>query len=454
MITSVARAIKGSGFAGAFSINNKKGMNRLEREDRVYIAIDLKSYDAAVECRLRGLDPMTTNLVVADPERGDRTICLAVSPSLRALGVKNRCRVFEIPKRLKYIMAPPRMQKYIDYAASIYAIYLRYFSSEDIFVYSIDEVFIDVSPYLKRYNKDGRGMAIFLMEKIRSELGIRATAGVGSNLYLAKIALDITAKHASDFIGELTEESYIKTLWNHRPLTDFWRIGRGTAAHLERFGIKTMRQIVEANEDLLYREFGIDAELMIDHAYGREPVTIADIKAYRPRTHSICSGQVLMRDYSAEEGELIVREMADLISLDLVNHGFVTDSVTLQIGYSAREEIDETHAMVRLSYPTNADEIIIPTLSKLYFEIVDKRCKVRRINISCNNLKPEADVSYQFSLFDDGYDEERLKKNHKQQEAILAIKNKFGKNAILKGMNFEDAATTRERNQQIGGHKK
>lgn len=276
-----------------------------------YLVIDLKSFYASVECVERGLDPMTTNLVVADPERTDKTICLAVSPSMKALGVRNRCRVFEIPPDVDYIMAEPRMQKYIDYAADIYAIYLRYIAPKDIHVYSIDEAFLDITPYLERYHRTPREMALFLMGRISEEIGVRSTAGIGTNLYLAKIALDITAKHSPEFIGELTEESYREELWDHRPLTDFWRIGRGISDKLASRGIFTMRQLAMADEDMLYRLFGIDAELLIDHAWGRESTTIEDIKAYKPKVNSLSQGQVLMRNYDKDETRIIVREMME-----------------------------------------------------------------------------------------------------------------------------------------------
>ena len=278
-------------------------------KEKVYLCIDLKSFYASVECVERGLDPMTTNLVVADPSRSEGTICLAVSPSMKALGVKNRCRVFEIPKSIDYIMAPPRLQKYIDYSAEIYGVYLNYISKDDIYVYSIDECFLDVTDYLKLYNKTPREMAVFLMGEITSQVGVRATCGIGTNLYLAKVALDITAKHSPDFIGELNEISYRETLWDHKPITDFWRVGRGTAKRLAKYGIYTMGDITEADEDLMYKVFGIDAELLIDHAWGLEPTTIKDIKAYKPKSNSLSRGQVLMRDYSFEEGRLIVKEM-------------------------------------------------------------------------------------------------------------------------------------------------
>lgn len=420
-------------------------------EPRSYLCIDLKSFYASVECVERGLDPMTTDLVVADPERSDKTICLAVSPSLKAKGVKNRCRVFEIPKGLDYIMAPPRMQKYIDYAAEIYRIYLRYLSPEDIYVYSIDECFLDVTPYLRLLGKTPREMALFLMGRIQEELGLRSTAGVGTNLYLAKIALDITAKHAADFIGELDENTFRKTLWDHRPLTDFWRIGPGIARRLGRMGITTQRQITEANEDRLYREFGVDAELLIDHAWGREPTTLADIHRYTPRSRSITSGQVLMRDYSFEEGRLIVKEMLDLMCLELVDQGLVTDSVSIMVGYSNALHEEPVNATVHLDLETNADRVIIPAVLEVYERIVDPNKPIRRFNFSFNQLRE--DVGEQQTCLFSSVDGDMLARNRKIQEAVLGIRKKYGKNAMLKGMNFEPAATTRERNRQIGGHK-
>ena len=420
-------------------------------DTRSYLCIDLKSFYASVECVERGLDPMTTDLVVADPERSTGTICLAVSPSLKAKGVKNRCRVFEIPQGLSYIMAPPRMQKYIDYAAEIYRIYLRYLSPEDIYVYSIDEAFLDVTPYLRRMGKTPREMAIFLMEQIQEELGLRSTAGVGTNLYLAKIALDITAKHAPDFIGELDEETYRALLWDHRPLTDFWRIGPGISRRLQRMGVYTQRQITEASEDRLYREFGVDAELLIDHAWGREPTTLADIRHYAPKSRSLTSGQVLMRDYSFEEGQIIVKEMLDLLCLDLVDQGLVTDSVGIMVGYSHSLHAEPVSGTARLELETNADRLIIPAVLEVYRRIVDPAKPIRRFNFSCNDLHPDLG-NQQFSLFA-GVDGDTLVRNRKLQQAVLGVRKKYGKNAMLKGVDFEPAATTRERNRQIGGHK-
>ena len=306
-------------------------------KQRSYLCIDLKSFYASVECVERGLDPMTTNLVVADPERSSGTICLAVSPSLKALGVRNRCRLFQIPSSLGYIIAEPRMQKYIDYSARIFGIYLRYIAPEDIHVYSIDEAFLDVTGYLKLYKMTPKELAQKLMDEILRDVGVRAACGIGTNLYLAKIALDITAKHAPDFIGILDEETYRKTLWDHRPITDFWRIGPGTARGLAKYGIHTMGQIAAIDEEFFYQRFGVDAELLIDHAWGLEPTTIADIKKYKPKTNCLTSGQVLMRDYSFEEGRLIIQEMMDLMSLDLVEKHLVTSPVSIYVGYSHGE---------------------------------------------------------------------------------------------------------------------
>jgi DNA polymerase V len=392
-------------------------------ENRTYLCIDLKSFYASVECVLRGLDPMTAKLVVADPERSDKTICLAITPAMKALGIHNRCRVFEIPKNVEYIMAPPRMQKYIDYAAEIYGIYLKYIFKDDIHVYSIDEAFIDVTHYLGTYKTTAKELAVMLMSEVFKETGIRATCGIGTNLYLAKIALDITAKRSPDFIGTLNEETYRSTLWDHRPLTDFWRIGKGTAERLAKYGIMTIRQIADANEDLLYKLFGIDAELLIDHAWGREPVTIADIKAYKPKTNCLTSGQVLMRDYTFEEGRLIVTEMMDLLCLDMADKGLVTGSITIYVGYSNALKAEPAGGTVSLGRETSADSIIIPAAVKLYERIVDPVKPVRRVNITCNNVIEErGQPCEQLSLFDTDNDNENLEKNKRAQKAVLGIK--------------------------------
>ena len=414
----------------------------------IALCIDLKSFYASVECVERGLDPMTTNLVVADPERGDKTICLAITPAMKKLGIKNRCRVFEIPKNIQYIMAEPRMKLYIDYAAAIYGIYLNYISKDDIHVYSIDESFLDATPYLNLYHMTARELAKTIMQDILRQTGIRSTCGIGTNLYLAKIALDILAKHADDYIGYLDESLYREKLWQHKPLTDFWRIGPGIARKLANYGINTMEGIATSNEDFLYRLFGIDAELLIDHAWGREPTTIADIKAYTPKTNCITSGQVLMRDYDFAEGLLIIKEMADLLCLDLAAKEMVTKSITLQVGYANHLKLEPSHGTAALSTETNSDHIIRPAVEALYKRIVNPQYQIRRVNISCNNVRPEK--YRQITLFDDTA---QLEKSHKVQSAVLDIKQKYGKNAILKAMNLEQEATTRERNRQIGGHK-
>ncbi|MCH5259008.1 MAG: DNA repair protein [Lachnospiraceae bacterium] len=417
-------------------------------KQHIYLCIDLKSFYASVECVARGLDPMTANLVVADPERTEKTICLAITPAMKALGIKNRCRIFEIPKHIKYIIATPRMQKYIDTAADIYAVYLKYIAKEDIHVYSIDEAFMDVTDYLELYRMSARELGQRIMDDIYRTTGVRATCGVGTNLYLAKIALDITAKHSEDFIGELDEESYRKSLWNHKPLTDFWRIGPGIARRLEPFGIRTMRDIAEADEDFLYRLFGVDAELIIDHAWGRETVTMADIKSYRSHSNCISSGQVLGCDYPFDKGLLIVKEMMDLLCLDLVGKNLITKSITLHVSYSNRLNIPSAHGTAALDVETNSDVLLIPAVTELYERIVNPSYGIHRVNITCNNVMPEE--YHQYHFFVDG---EELERSRKMQQAVISIKNKFGKDAILKGMNFEEGAMTRERNHQIGGHK-
>lgn len=417
-------------------------------EQRTYICIDLKSFYASVECLERGLDPLTTKLVVADPERSEKTICLAVSPAMKALGVPGRCRVFEIPKGIEYIMAPPRMQLYIDYSAEVYSVYLKYIAKEDIHVYSIDEVFMDVTDYLTMYQMSAKELGMEIMRDVYCTTGVIASCGIGTNLYLAKIAMDITAKHSEKHIGELDEETYRKTLWRHRPLTDFWRVGKGIVKRLESCGIYTMEEIAKANEDVLYKMFGIDAELLIDHAWGRESTTMADIKNYKARSNSISSGQVLSRDYNFEEGRLVVKEMADLLALELVDKELVTDSITLHVGYSNRYDMKPAHGTTTMMMTTSSARQIISYTEKLYERIVDRFRPVRRMTLTFNNV---VDETYrQYDLFTDPVE---LEKEHQLQKAMLDIKEKFGKNAILKGMNLEQSGTTRERNQQIGGHK-
>ena len=417
-------------------------------KERTYICIDLKSFYASVECVERQFDPMTTNLVVADKDRTEKTICLAVSPSMKALGVANRCRVFEIPADIDYIMATPRMKLYMEYAADIYAIYLKYIAKEDIHVYSIDEAFMDVTEYLTMYEMSAKELSVRIMQDIYEEKGLTATCGIGSNLYLAKIALDVTAKHAEDHIGELTIEAYQKNLWNHKPLTDFWRIGQGIAKKLQRYGITTMREIAEADEDLLYRLFGVDAELLIDHAWGKEPTMMSDIKNFHAKSNSLTSGQVLSRDYGHEEGRLVVKEMADELCLDMLDKGLVTDSLTLHMGYSNVLHMEPAHGTVSFLSPTNLPSKIIPEVEQLYDRIKDSNVSIRRINLTCNRV-----IGEEFLQYDLFTDPQKVEKEQRIQQAMLSIKKKYGKNAVLKGMNFEEGATMRERNRQIGGHK-
>ena len=345
-------------------------------------------------------------------------------------------------------MAEPRMKLYVEYAAEIYGIYLKYISKEDIHVYSIDEAFMDVTNYLPLYHITARELGQSIMADITRQFGIPATCGIGTNLYLAKIALDITAKHAADCIGYLDEEIYRKTLWDHKPLTDFWRIGKGIAGKLERYGIHTMGGLAAMDEDFLYKLFGVDAELLIDHAWGREPVTIGDIKSYKAKTNCLTCGQVLGCDYSFEDGELIVKEMMDLLCLEMVEKNLVSNSVTLYVGYSNRAEAEPSRGTASLDAQTNADMVLIPAVTALYERIVNPRLPVHRINISVNHVVEEE--YSQYSLFADA---EELERNRKLQTAMLDIKKKFGKNAILKGMNLQDASTMKERNRQIGGHK-
>lgn len=413
-----------------------------------YICIDLKSFYASVECRERGLDPIKTKLVVADPERSEKTICLAVSPALKALGIPGRCRLFEIPKHIEYIIAPPRMQLYIDYAAEIYAIYLKYIAKEDIHVYSIDEVFLDVTDYLSMYQMTPKELGIAIMNDIHKNTGITATCGIGTNLYLAKVALDITAKHVDDHIGELDEEKYCRTLWNHRPITDFWRVGAGIAKRLDMLGIATMGEIAHTEEEILYKMFGVDAELLIDHAWGKEPTLMSDIKAYKPKSNSIGSGQVLGCDVDYEGGKLIVKEMIDMLCLELVDKGLVTDSITLHIVYNKRFEKKSAHGTCAMPVTTSSSKKMMEYAVELYDRIIDKHTPLHRFTITFNNVIDEA--YQQYDLFTNLAD---IEKEYKIQKAMLDIKDKFGKNAILKGMNLQKGATTMERNRQIGGHK-
>ncbi len=498
--------------------------------DRTYIAIDLKSFYASVECVERGLDPMTTNLVVADVSRTEKTICLAVSPSLKAYGIPGRARLFEVIQKVRdvnarrqqsapnhaltgassdakalrasptlavdYVTAPPQMARYIEISSQIYHIYLKYIAPEDIHVYSIDEVFMDVTHYLKTYSLTARELAMRMILDVLNTTGITATAGIGSNLYLCKIAMDIEAKHIPPDehgvrIAELDELHYRRALWSHRPLTDFWRVGRGYARKLEAHGLYTMGDVARCsmeNEELLYKLFGINAELLIDHAWGWEPCTIADIKAYRPASSGCSSGQVLHCPYPAEKARLVVREMADTLGLDLLERGLVTDQVVLAVGYDM-ESLDDPK--LRAAYQgelatdfygrsvpkpavgtahlprfTASSRQLINAFSQLYDEIVDTRLLVRRLTLTANHLTEEACAPMkapvqQLDLFTDyaalAAEEEaqnaELAREKQVQQVLLNLKKRYGKNAVLKGMNLEEGATARERNRQIGGHK-
>ena len=439
------------------------------RPASTYMAIDLKSFYASVECVERGLDPLTTNLVVADPSRTEKTICLAVSPSLKKYGLSGRSRLFEVQQALErvkkqtgktvpYITAPPRMALYMQYSGRIYAVYLKYVSSEDIHVYSIDECFLDVSRYLSLYQMGARQLARTIIKDVLHTTGITATAGIGPNLYLCKIAMDIMAKHApADAdgvrIGELDEMSYRYLLWDHRPLTDFWRIGQGTAGALEKRRIFTMGDLARASltqEEWLYRTFGIDAELLIDHAWGLEPCTMADIKRYRPGSNSLGSGQVLQQPYPCAKARIIVLEMTDELILKLTEREAATDSITLHIGYerSGRGNPQPAHGTANLGTPTASSQKIRQAVLALYDQIIDPELSIRRITITANRVVP--DSYQQYDLFSDPG---QLEKEKNLQRITLEIKKKYGKNAIFKGTSLQDGATARERNRQIGGHR-
>lgn len=502
----------------------------------MYIAIDLKSFYASVECVERGLNPLTTNLVVADGSRTNKTICLAVSPSLKSHGVPGRPRLFEVIRKVNeanmvrkkrariynfsgksyddlalrdhpdlgidYLVATPRMALYLEYSTRIYEVYLKYIAPEDIHVYSIDEVFIDVTPYLETYQQTPRELVMTILQDVLKTTGITATAGIGTNLYLAKIAMDIVAKRSPPDqngvrVAELDEMAYRKQLWNHRPLTDFWRVGKGYARKLEEVGLETMGDIARCslgqhdeyyNESLLYRLFGVNAELLIDHAWGWEPCTIADIKAYRPSTKSLGSGQVLHSAYTFEDARLVVREMTDLLVLDLVEKGLLTDQMVLTINYDresltspgtqgkytgpitkdsyGREVPKHAHGTTNLAEPTSSTTLIIDAVLELYDQIVNPNLLVRKINITAGRVieKDEfikSSAPIQLSLFADSVElqnqeeelETVLQKEKQAQEAIVNIQKKYGKNSILKGMNLLDEATARDKNQRIGGHK-
>lgn len=414
-----------------------------------YLVIDQKSYYATVECVARGLDPMKTNLVVADPERSCNTLCLAVSPSMKALGVKNRCRIRDIPGNIKYIVAPPRMQLYIDCAAEIHGVFLKHFAPQDIFTYSIDESFIDATPYLKMYNIPTRELAKRVIDDVHNTVGTISTCGIGTNMFLAKVALDIQAKHAPDFIAELDENQYREQLWDHKPITDFWNVGPGTAKRLWDRGITTMGGIAHCSLDRIYDWFGIDGELLYDHAWGREPTTIADVKAYKSKGKSLSSSQVLMADYSCAAAEIIVKEMMDQLCLDMAAKKLATDSVSLFIGYSYTYGVPGVGGTAKLTSETNAASVILPAIGALYRRIVNPAYGIRRVCLSCNNVV-EDHGTFQLNMFEDTSKQLRSKA---LQEAMLGIRAKYGKNSILRGISYTPESTARERNNQIGGHK-
>ncbi len=492
--------------------------------ERTYIAIDLKSFYASVECIQRGLNPMTTNLVVADLSRTEKTICLAVSPSLKSFGIPGRPRLFEVVQKVReanalrqqrapgrkfsgkshdypqltrdpsleldYIVAPPQMAMYLETSARIYEIYLKYIAPEDIHVYSIDEVFMDVTGYLKTYGMTARELAMKMILEVLDSTGITATAGIGTNLYLCKVAMDIEAKHIPPDkngvrIAQLDEMRYRQSLWSHRPLTDFWRVGPGYARKLEAHGLYTMGDIARCslgkdtdfhNEALLYRLFGVNAELLIDHAWGWEPCTIAQIKSYRPSVNSVGSGQVLHCAYSNEKAKLVTREMADLLSLDLAEKGLVTDQILLTVGYDrentgyrgttttdryGRKIPKHAHGSLKLPRQTASTRLITEAAMELFDRITDKSLLIRRLNIVAGNVIRETDIPpkgpEQLDLFAEPVDtqaqDDALEREKRMQQALLSIKHKYGKNAILKGMNFQEGATAKDRNRQIGGHK-
>ena len=415
-------------------------------ENEIYFCIDMKSFYASVECAERGLDPMTTNLVVADEARGKGAICLAVSPSLKAKGVKNRCRLFQIPSDLDYIIAKPRMKKYIDYAADIYELYLDFFAPEDIHVYSIDECFLHVTPYLKTYKKSSLEFAKELLSLIYEKRRIPATAGVGTNLYLAKIALDITAKKSPDRIGWLNEAKFRKTLWDHLPLSDFWGISTGTIRRLRSKQIFTMRDITLADPEILYDLFGINAELLIDHAFGKETCRMSDIKAYKSQTHSVSTSQILFEDYPYEKALIVAEEMILDGCQELMRRKVVTNRVCIFVGYS-NDEIPPTGGFFRMSEHTNCFSVILPYVREFLKKTTLRDKPIRRLSVDFGNV-----VSDRYEQFDLFTDVEKAEREKKTESAVLQIKDKFGKNAMLRGVDLYPGATATIRNKLIGGH--
>lgn len=413
-------------------------------ENHFYICIDLKSFFASVECAEMGLDPFKTNLVVADKTRGTGSICLAVTPALKKLGVKNRCRLFEIPEGIEYIIAKPKMKKYMETSAKIYSIYLKFVAPEDIHVYSIDECFIDVSPYLSAYEKTPKEFAIMLMNKVLEETGISASAGIGTNLFLAKVALDITAKHSKDSVGYLDEKLFKEQISRHRPITDIWNIGKGIAKRLKIYGVQDLEGITRLSEQTLYREFGVNAEFLIDHAKGIEPCTIRDIQAYKAKSNSLSNSQILFEDYNFKDAKLVMKEMVDNLSLELVEKNLVTDSISLSIGYSNKTY---SGGSKKLNKAISSSKFLRKEFEKMFDDYISPEFLVRKISIGFNNVVREDYL--QWDLFSNTQESEKEKL---VQKAVVKIKKKFGKNALLKGMNLEKKATQQIRNKLVGGH--
>ena len=413
---------------------------------KFYLCIDLKSFYASVECVERGLDPFKSNLVVADSSRGNGSVCLAVSPRLKELGVKNRCRVFEIPKNIDYIVAKPRMKLYMDKSAEIYSIYLKYISPEDIHVYSVDECFFDITDYIKLYEKNPYQIAKTLVDAVFKKTGISATVGIGTNMFLAKVALDITAKHSDDGVGWLDEQLFKKTIWYHKPITDIWNIGPGIAKRLEQMGIFDLHGISCADQSKLYKEFGVNAELLIDHSNGIEPCTIADIHSYKTKTKSLSNGQILMQDYDYSKSLLVLKEMVDKLVLELVENRYVCGGIGLEIRYS-KERRKSTGTSKKLTGFTNSQQKIRHEFEELFVKTTLKDVAIRKIYISLNDLLPE-----EYTTIDFFTDVEKEKKEHELLDTVIGIKRKFGRNSILKGMSYQEGSTAMERNKMIGGH--
>ena len=415
-------------------------------EQNIFMCIDLKSFFASVECADRGLDPFTTNLVVSDPSRGNGAICLAITPAMKALGIRNRCRIFEIPPGVQYITAMPRMKRYMEVSAQVYGVYLRYISPEDIHVYSIDECFIDATPYLAMYSTSPKQLAQTLMNAVFEETHICAPAGVGTNMFLAKVALDITAKHVPDHIGWLDEKEFREKLWSHRPITDFWNVGSGVARRLAKYGVYDMGGVAKMNEDILYKEFGVNAEFLIDHAHGREPCTMAEIHAYESKTKSLSNGQILFEDYSADNAFIVMKEMADTLILELVEKKLAAGSVSLTVGYS-KDVFPPTGGTRKLSGFTGSRRKLTEEFVRLYNDTTRRNYPIRSINIGLGGLVE--DVYSTFDLFMDPAAEEKEKN---MQNAIIDIKRRFGKNSLIKAMSLQEKATGIRRNNMVGGH--